>query len=160
MLNVAAGTYAEDFAKQYGVKYETRAFVYNPIASGSCGVDAQWAMYENGELWITGTGAMVNYASHNDQPWYKSNHLIKRIVIGKDITAVGNYAFCYAQNVTEIVFEEGSKLEKVGVLSFHNLPKVTSVVLPETVTYIGAYGFGDCFGLTSLYVPQGVSNIY
>ena len=84
--------------------------------SGSCGENAQWAMYENGELHITGSGAMTNFTSHNDQPWYTTNHKIKRIVIGKDITSVGNYAFCYAQNVTEVVFEEGSKLWRSCIL--------------------------------------------
>ena len=160
VLNVAKGTYAEEFAQANNVSYESREFVYIPVASGNLNDSVQWARYENGELWITGTGAMPNFASHNEQPWYTTNNLIKKIVIGKDITSVGNYAFCYAQNVTEIVFEEGSKLTNVGVLSFFNTPKVKNVVLPDTVSYISSYAFGDCFALESVYVPQSTGFIY
>ncbi len=160
VLNVAEGTYAENFAKTYGVSYVSRDFVYTPVAGGKLTDTIEWARYENGELWITGTGAMPNFASHKDQPWYTTNSLIKKIVIGKDITSVGNYAFCYAQNVTEIVFEEGSKLTSIGVLSFFNVPKVTEITLPETVTYVGTYAFGDCFALVNVYVPENTDNIY
>ncbi len=160
VLNVAEGVYAHEFAVANGVKYETREFVYIPVASGKLSDTVEWARYENGELWITGTGAMPNFASHNQQPWYTTNNLIKKIVIGKDITTVGNYAFCYAQNVTEVEFEEGSKLKSIGVLSFFNNPKLKSVVLPETVTSISAYAFGDCFALESVYVPQATGFIY
>ncbi len=157
VLNVSEGTYAHEFAVNNKVAFETREFIYNPVASGKLTDTISWARYENGELQITGSGAMPNFASHKDQPWYTTNHLVKKIVIGKDITSVGNYAFCYAQNVTEIVFEEGSKLANVGVLSFFNLPKVKNVVLPETVKTINAYAFGDCFALVNVYVPAGVT---
>ena len=160
VLNVASGSFAETFARENGINYATRDFVYTPIASGTCGDSAEWNMYENGELWITGSGAMENYTSHTEQPWASIRHTIKKIVIGKDITTVGNYAFAYCQNTTELVFEEGSKVTKIGVLSFFNNPQLTEVTLPEKVTYISACGFGDCFALTSVYIPQGVTGIY
>ncbi len=159
-LNVSAGTYAEEFAIKNGVKYTARDFVYVPIASGTCGENAVWSFYENGELVISGSGAMANYASHSAQPWASFRHQIKKIVIGKDITAVGNYAFAYTQYVTEIVFEEGSKLVSIGVLSFMNCPKVTEIILPESLKSISAYAFGDCYALTNVYVPAGVEMIY
>ena len=160
VLNVSEGTYAHEFAMNNGVAYETRQFVYVPVASGKLTDTIFWSRYENGELHITGTGAMPDFASHKDQPWYTTNHLIKKIVIGKDITSIGNYAFCYAQKVTEIVFEEGSQLNRVGVLSFFNVPSVKSVVLPETVTVIGALAFGDCFALEYVYIPSNIVSIY
>ena len=160
VLNVAAGTYAETFAKDHGLRYTTRDFVYIPVASGSCGENATWEMYENGELWIKGSGAMANYTGHTQQPWANIRHTIKKIVIGKDITTVGNYAFAYCQNTTAIEFKAGSKLTTLGVLAFFNNPKVESVAIPDTVTYISAYALGDCFALTSVYVPQGVTGIY
>ena len=159
VLDVAKGTYAEEYAKANGVDYTVRSFVYVSVAKGTCGANAEWNFYENGELVISGSGAMTNFASHSAQPWANFRHLIKKVVIGKDITAVGNYAFAYCQNIEAIEFEDGSALESIGVLSFFNCPKVVSVVLPETVTSIGAYGMGDCFALESVYVPQGMSFI-
>ena len=81
-------------------------------------------------------------------------------MIGKDITTIGNYAFAYSQNVESVTFEEGSVLTSIGALGFINLPKLTDIELPETVTSISAYALGDCFALESVYVPQGVSFIY
>ena len=159
VLNVAEGTYAEEFAVAKGIAYETREFIYTPIAGGKLSETVEWAMYENGELWITGTGAMPHFTSHRDQPWYTTNHLIKKIIIGKDITTVGNYAFCYAQKVTEVVFEEGSQLDRIGAMAFFNLPSLVEIILPETTTGIGVYAFGDCFALAELYIPEGVSVI-
>ena len=102
---------------------------------------------------------MPHFTSHRDQPWYTTNHLIKKIIIGKDITTVGNYAFCYAQKVTEVVFEEGSQLDRIGAMAFFNLPSLVEIILPETTTGIGVYAFGDCFALAKLYIPEGVSVI-
>jgi len=160
VLNVAEGSYGETFAEERGIAYTTREFVYIPIASGSCGENVRWDMYENGELRITGSGAMTNYTAHNQQPWGNIRHTIKKVVIGKDVTTVGNYAFAYCQNNAEVVFEEGSKVTTIGVLGFFNNPKLKQITLPETVTYISAYALGDCFELENVYIPQRVSNIY
>ncbi len=157
VLNVALGTYAENYAKTNGISYTTRAFVYIPSAQGTCGDNATWAFYENGELRIGGSGAICDYADHRQQPWASIRHLIKKIVIGKDITVIGNYAFAYCENNEEIVFEEGSKLEKIGILAFRSNRKITEVTLPESVTYMNTYAFGTCDSLTSIYIPQGMS---
>ncbi|MBQ8783604.1 MAG: leucine-rich repeat protein [Clostridia bacterium] len=160
ILNVAEGTYAHKYAQTNNLKYETRDFVYTAIASGSCGENATWAFYENGELIISGSGAIDNYTSHKEQPWASIRHLVKKIVIGKDITVIGNYAFAYCENTEEIVFEEGSKLEKIGVLAFRTARKVTEVILPETVTFINAYAFGTCPALVNVYIPEGAAFIH
>ncbi len=161
VLNVAEGTYAHEYAEARGIAFTAREFVYVSIDGGSCGESATWNFYENGELVISGSGAIANFASHNNQPWNKYAERIKKITIGKDITAIGNYAFAYTcKYVTSIVFEEGSQLQSIGILSFMNCAGVKEIILPETVTSISAYAFGDCFALESLYVPQGVTFIY
>ena len=159
-LNVAEGTYAEQFAIDHKIKYVTRELALVPVAEGTCGDNVKWALFDNGKLVINGSGAMSNYTSHTQQPWAKYRDKITTIVIGKDITSIGNYTFCYSQNVDSVEFEEGSKLTNVGVLAFFNLPKITEVTLPDTVTSINSYAFGDCFALNNLYVPQKVNFIY
>ena len=157
VLNVAEGTYAEKWAADNGVAHTVRGFVYVPVANGTCGDNAAWAFYENGELVISGSGAIYDYASQKEQPWAAYRHLVKKITIGKDITVIGNYAFAYCEYNEEIVFEEGSALTKIGVLSFRSNRKLTKVTLPETVYYLNAYAFGTCTGLTELYIPQGMT---
>ncbi len=160
VLNVASGTYAEQYAVDSDIKYTIRDFVYTAIAGGECGENVTWNLYDNGELIISGSGAISNYTSHQDQPWASVRHLVKKIVIGKDITAIGNYAFAYCENTEEIVFEEGSQLERIGVLGFRTARKVTEVVLPETVNYLGSYAFGTCTSLVNVYIPQGMDYMH
>ena len=160
VLKVAENSVGHSYALNYGLKYELRAGTPVEVASGSCGENAVWTLYSDGELRISGSGAMTNYTSHAQQPWGSVRHTIKKIVIGKDITSVGSYAFAYCQNTTAVEFEEGSKAATIGVLAFFNNPKVTRVDLPETVTYISAYALGDCFALESVYIPQGTTGIY
>ena len=159
-LNVAETSYAEKFAKDNGIAYTVRDYVYTAVAEGTCGENATWAFYDNGELVIGGTGSVTNYAGHTEQPWASVRHLVKKIVIGKDITAIGNYAFAYCEQVEAIEFEAGSKLERVGVLAFRTNRKVKEVTLPETVTYLGSYAFGTCTGLEKIYIPAGVTYIH
>ena len=160
VLNVAEGSYAEEFAKTNNVSYTTRAYEYVAVAEGQCGENATWAFYDNGELVISGSGAIPNYASQKEQPWASVRHLVKKIVIGKDITAIGNYAFAYCEYTEQIVFEEGSKLERIGVLAFRTARKVTEVVLPETVNYLATYAFGTCVSLEKVYIPQGMAYMH
>ncbi|MGN1099212.1 MAG: leucine-rich repeat protein [Christensenellales bacterium] len=52
-------------------------------------------------LRIEGTGAMKDFASASDAPWYKKSGRVKQIVISDGITAVGDRAFgkCAAKSV-------------------------------------------------------------
>ncbi len=160
VLNVSEGTYAHEFAVAQKLNFEVRDFVYVAIDGGKLNDTVSWEFYENGELRIVGEGAMPNFTSHAQQPWGNFRHKVKKVVIGEDITTVGNYAFCYAQNLTEVVFADGSELQSIGVLSFFNVPKVEEIILPETVTYVSSYAFGDCFKLANVYVPQGMESMY
>lgn len=123
------------------------------VASGSCGENATWTLYDSGKLEIGGTGAVSDYESQLVTPWVGYRDQIKSIEIGAGITSIGRYA------CTSITFAEGSKLEKIEVTGFYYDFQVTSVVLPETVRSIGVLAFGNMYGLTDLYVPQGVSMI-
>ena len=86
-------------------------------------------------------------------PWKAYLKQIKHIVIGKDITSIGNYAFAYAYNVESVTFEEGSQLTRIGVLSFFYMMGVTEVDIPDTVNYIGSNAFGYCTKLTTVDMP-------
>ena len=158
-LSVAAGTYSETYAAANQIAYTTRAYVPVVVASGSCGENATWTLYDSGKLEIGGTGAVSDYESQLVTPWVGYRDQIKSIEIGAGITSIGRYAFSHLYECTSITFAEGSKLEKIEVTGFYYDFQVTSVVLPETVRSIGVLAFGNMYGLTDLYVPQGVSMI-
>lgn len=63
---------------------------------------------------------------------------------------------CYDETVTNaVVLSEVEGLPVTTVSYFWNLPKLESVVLPETITYIAAAVFEGCNGLKELTLPKG-----
>ena len=105
-------------------------------ADYSCGENAVWSFDEStGTLTISGTGAMKDYSSTQEIPWFEQyNEKITAIVIESGITHIGNRAFAY-------------------------LDKVTSLTIGFDVTSIGAYSFAWCYGLREVYIPDCVTSI-
>ncbi len=99
----------------------------------SCGENATWKL-ENGILTISGTGAMTDYDSLSDVPWYNDRSKITEVVIESGITSIGKNAF-------------------------YNCHYLTDVSVPETLTSIGTYAFGLCSKLASIDIPESVTTI-
>jgi len=129
-----------------------------PATSGSCGTNATWS-YSNGIMTIGGSGAMTDYSSSmTDIPWIDYQTSITRVVIGDEITHVGNWAFqgCTALNSVTI----GENVTSIGNGSFDNCTNdgFTVLTIPNSVQTIGIDAFSNnhlkyvCFGsgLTSI----------
>ena len=97
-----------------------------PIASGTCGDNLTWALYDTGRLKIKGTGAMWSFDS-GSAPWYAVRNSILTVVFGSDVTGLGSYAF----------FGCGA---------------LTGVTIPAGVTSIGCGAFADCPSLLRIEV--------
>ena len=98
-------------------------------ARGTCGKDAEWSL-NNGVLKIGGSGKMSDYSKKSPAPWKQYAGSIKKIVIGKDITQIGNYAFNglkAAKNVTI-----GEKVSKIGKYAFNGCKKLATVTIKST----------------------------
>lgn len=68
------------------------------VASGKCGVSAEWTYYRDKTLVISGTGPMDSYKfdqkeSISTAPWMNYRSRIKKIVVEDGITSIGSYAF-------------------------------------------------------------------
>jgi hypothetical protein len=62
--------------------------------SGTCGDNLTWTLDEStGILTIEGSGAMEDYSSNSNAPWYRDRESISTIVIGDGVTNIGQYAF-------------------------------------------------------------------
>ena len=85
-----------------------------------CGENLEWSFNEaTGDLEIFGTGAMVNYDSALEVPWYEHRKSITKLIIQNGVTSVGSYAFA-------------------------DLPALKHVIVFKTVTSIGDYAFNGC----------------
>lgn len=108
-------------------------------------------------LSITGTGAMPNYASTNDQPWKAFQSGIKTVIIGDNVTTIGEHAFaaCNAlQNVTL-----GSRVQTIEVSAFGTCQALQSISFPASVTTIGKHAFLNCRVLQNVSFSDGLTAI-
>ena len=60
---------------------------------------------------------------------------------------------------SKVVFEEGSNITRIGKDCFSDCDLLTTVILPETVTYIDDFAFNTCEDLEYVYIPEGVTYI-
>lgn len=100
-------------------------------ASADLDKTVQWK-FEDGVLYIWGTGRMQDFTNTNNPPWKSHLPNIVRVEIAQGITSVGSYAFDGAQNLT-------------------------SVDIPDTVTEIGGHAFARCTALKDIDIPATVT---
>ncbi len=110
-------------------------------AGGPCGLwgenNATWT-YKDGVITISGTGE-VNEA-HEE---------------GDVITEVWNTDF-YMENTTKVVINEGIT-SLTGWYLFKDFKNLTSVSLPDSLTYMGIGNFENCTSLKSITIPKNLS---
>ncbi len=76
--------------------------------------------------------------------------------IPEGITAIGEYAFVYSSNMTEITIP--FTVTSIGNSAFYGCSSLTSITIPEAVTVIGVTAFSDCTGLEAITVEDGNQN--
>ncbi len=97
--------------------------------------DTDWRFdSDSATLYITGTGAMNNFTTQQDIPWYTYLLMIHSVVIQDGITSIGSYAFSGAENLTK-------------------------VDIPSSVTSVGEYAFASCSSLNELTFGKSITSI-
>ena len=115
--------------------------------SGNCGVNGNnvtWKLIQEGAdkssaigytLEISGTGAMQSFSDSSSTPWYPARDRISHIRIKNGVTVIGSYAF------------EGLYLVD------------GEMVIPDSVTTIGASACKGMYSLTKLKLGSGLKTI-
>jgi len=73
------------------------------------------------------------------------------------VTEIGNGAFWYCSNLTEIVLPDG--LKAIGNNAFYHCDKLTSINLPDTLEEIGKGVFSSCDSIDNVIIPHRISHI-
>ena len=132
----------------------------NVIASGSCGKNVNYELYDDYTLRIFGKGAMSNYDYECYAPWgYGSSwySYIKSVVIEDGVTRIGAYAFYACASLTEVIIPNSVK--SLGTHAFFSCMALTKIVIPNSVTCIGKSAFQDCSSLVEVNIPDGIETI-
>ena len=133
---------------------------YQRIAAGSCGGNLRWSLMEDGVLKITGSGAMPDYSSASDAPWYQYGSRIKEVRVGANVTKIGKNAF-RSTGVQKVVFcakETGSTDAPLvlGDECFAYCGSLNEIQFGNRVIVPGHTVFVRCEGLTEVTVPGTV----
>jgi len=110
-------------------------------------------------LFINTVGDMFDYGTAWGQqpPWQGLVASTRTLIIGDDVTRIGNNAFRNFSNLTSVII--GNSVTTIGNGAFGWCSGLTSVTIPNSVTTIGNSAFEWCSGLTSVIIGNGVTMI-
>lgn len=127
------------------------------FASGTCGSSVSWSLGNNGVLTISGKGNMTDFSFADSVPWYKHRFNVRKIVIEKGVTSIGNYAFNGCVFASSISIPGG--VFYIGQSAFYECVNIVELDLPDGVTMIGSNAVENCCSLESIYIPESVINV-
>lgn len=81
------------------------------------------------------------------------------IEIPNSVTTIGSETFSSCTNLESVMFAEGSKLTRINYATFVYCRNLASIIIPNGVTTIGQVAFSGCESLTSVSLPNSVTNI-
>lgn len=137
--DAGAHTYGEGSKPLSNLPYVGYIYLRGVVASGQCGDDVYWDLYEDKVLEIHGSGAMWDWDYERDAPWKQYSNdeleesLIDKVIIDTGVTTIGGFAF-----------------DCSGVREFS---------IADTVTNLGKNAFNYCYNLSSISLPDGIETI-
>ena len=125
----------------------------NIIATGSCGENVTWTLDDQGELKISGSGAMGEWTNAT-KPWQEYAYAIKKVTFSGNITNIAAYSFSNCNHITSIEIPAG--VEVIGKYAFMGCTKLKSVTLPEGLREIQNNVFSNCSALNDILLPASL----
>ena len=136
------------------------------IASGSCGKNVNYELYDDYTLRIFGNGAMYNYNIffsndgvdlYSNVPWVSWAPKIKSVVIEDGVTRIGSGAFMKCSSLTDVNIPNSVK--SIGRNAFSECSSLKKMNIPNSVTSIGESAFSFCTSLVELNMQDGILTI-
>ena len=81
----------------------------------------------------------------------------KNTEIPNNVTSIGDYAFDYCRDFTNITIPDS--ITSIGEGAFYGCSSLTNITIPQGVTSIGDEAFSWCSSLTEITIPEGVTSI-
>lgn len=90
---------------------------------------------------------------------FTATSLTGELHFGKNLTKIGSKAFSYDVAITDVTFEEGSKIKIIGESAFLGDASIHSVEFPNGLEEIREEAFAGCTDLASVKLPASISLI-
>ena len=149
-------SWTEEVRRDYGgTVFWTTGAEHEVVRSGQCGEDVFWTLDLEGQLKISGEGAMWDYIEMTPE-WEPYSAMIKEVIVEEGVTTIGDYAFSASGEVSNVQLPDS--VYDIGYCSFWNCSKLTSVELPQQLDSIDGRAFLGT-GLTELELPETLSNL-
>ena len=116
-------------------------------ASGSCGEALTWSLSTAGDLTVSGTGDMADFAA-TGAPWAEYRDQIKLVILGQGVTSIGSSAFQDCKNLKTVSLP--GSLTALGKAAFLRCGELTNVKLPASLKSVGEDCFTGCEKLVLL----------
>ena len=88
--------------------------------------------------------------------FFGSASFLREIVIGANVSKINKLACPNLPELRKVTFAENSKLEKIeGPQAFSGCPKLESIELPDSCTFVDGYTFPGCSSLRTI-VARGI----
>lgn len=94
----------------------------------------------------------ISYAAFNGQDRMMS------VRIPSSIEFIGASAFGNCTNLSEVIFDEESKVEYIGGYAFSDCDSLKNIKLPDSVRFIGECAFSYT-GLSELHIPENTDTV-
>lgn len=131
------------------------------LATGQCGENAFYVQYSDGTLNIKGSGSLYDYEDEKS-PFYGSEHL-SELKIAEGVTVIGAYAFQCCPSLRSVILP--NTVTTIGAMAFSGTivsgkpqTALTEIRIPNSVTSIGENAFFHSF-LTEVTIPSSVVSV-
>lgn len=111
--------------------------------AGSPTAAAQFKIYEDGTLKVTGTGVTIGTGwDGKQQPYIEHRNIIKKVIIGEGITEISSGNFAYFANLESVEYPSTLKTLKNNAFMASFKSNMTELVIPAQITSIGEFVYG------------------
>ena len=136
------------------------------VSIGKCGQNVDFVLYSDGRLLLKGTGATYDYNSDSNPSPFLDNNNIKTVIVSEGVTGIGERLFQYCDNLKTVslpttltAIKKAAFLPHIDGYIYHqSLNGLTELKIPERVTELGVNAFAGT-AIKSVIVPSSVTNV-
>jgi len=84
---------------------------------------------------------------------------LETVILPENLLAIGLNAFLDSEKLSEVIFDENSKIKSILDAAFMDCIALETIEIPDGVVYVGKYAFSGCEELSSIKLPKSLQSI-